>query len=86
MKLAAGRDANRDSIKEFLPCLSLFQGISEVAECPKIWGAGARGALCVQMDFTPTFQANVKCNHGLRTPNEASFHLNFWAWADKLDR
>ena len=37
LKLAAGRDTNRDSIKEFLPCLSLFQGISEAAEGPKKW-------------------------------------------------
>ena len=37
LKLAAGRDTNRDSIKEFLPCLSLFQGISEAAEDPKKW-------------------------------------------------
>ena len=28
--------------------------------CRKIWDSG--GALCVQMDFTRTFEANTKCN------------------------
>ena len=30
--------------------------------CQKREGPGGRGALCVQMDFMRTFEANTKCN------------------------